>query len=298
MKWKERLTIFLKGCFMGLADIVPGVSGGTIALITGIYSRLIEAIRSIDPSIPLRALQGDREEAKRRFGAVDLPFLVPLGAGMLGAFLLASFFLDSAVNQYPEATYSFFFGLILASAVLIFKRQNGENLKKFFEAGLFGFLLAFWITGLGKPGEPPLPHTYPVIFFSGALAICAMVLPGISGAFVLLLLGQWEKMVLALRQFTGQWPKLLVFGLGGVTSILAFSRLVSHLLKNYRDRTMGFLAGLMVGALRRMFGVITSEMSGAIGIQSLAVPLIFGAVGALIVAIIEGGTENRTISIK
>lgn len=280
---------------MGFADIVPGASGGTIALITGIYSRLINAIKSFDPKIVMDIIKRDWKKSRKKVEAMDLQFLVPLGLGILGAFLLASSFLDTAVDQYREPTYSFFFGLILASALLIFRRQERKNLDKFFLAGILGFLIAFWITGLGEAGGTPLPHSYPVIFLSGAVAICAMILPGVSGAFILLLLGQWEIMISALHKFTAEWPKLVVFAFGAGLGILSFSRLISYLLRQYRDMTMGLLFGLMIGALRKMVEEISIGLSGA-GISVWIVPVIFGTIGAALVFIIEGGTENRKIT--
>lgn len=245
------LETFLKGISMGLADIIPGVSGGTIALILGIYERLIFAIESIDLGfIPplLRSLSDGEyfEEAKSRFYSIDFEFLIPLGGGVGSAFLIASRVIPFALDNYPAYIYSFFFGLILASAVFVYNRVKEPCLESF-SFGLVGFAFAFIFTGLESI---VLQHSWPVILLAGYLAICAMLLPGISGSFMVLFLGQYEYMLDALHSFQAYWIQILIFLAGGVLSLLTFPRVISRLLEDYRGKMLFFLAGLMIGALR------------------------------------------------
>lgn len=300
---KERLEIFFKGVFMGLADIIPGVSGGTIALITGIYERLIFAIKSIDPRLPLYVLKGNFKEARETFWDIDFFLLVPLVLGIGTAFLAASRVILIALNQFPAFTYSFFFGLILASAILIYRRIGEKSHKALF-TGILGLMFAFWLVG---QNAFQFNHTLPIIFVSGFIAICAMILPGISGSFMLLLLGQYEFLLSALKNFSTQYLILIVFMSGAIISILAFSRVLSYLLKNHEAATLAFLTGLMVGALRLPFEKVINvtekypELAFAWNIQNVLVTIIIGALGFIFVFVLErdqdyGGMDSSPLS--
>jgi len=258
MKLKERLILFLKGLFMGLADIIPGVSGGTIALITGIYERFIAALKSIDP---------------RDLKNIDFNFLVPVGLGMASAFLLASRVIMFFLENYSSEVYTFFFGLILASSFVVYKRKAVVN-EKNITVAVLGFLVSYVVISLEyfQFGHGPL-----VIFFSGFLAICAMILPGVSGSFVVLMLGQYEYLLGSVKNFV--WEDIGLFVLGGMVSIAGFSRVLRWFLENYKELTLSFMVGLMVGALRLPLGEIAiSEsftgnvfilFSGLVGIGSV-----------------------------
>lgn len=249
---KEKFVLFVKGAFMGMADIVPGVSGGTIALITGIYERLIEAIESIKLRSP---------------GDIDLGFLVPLGLGVAISFLLVSRVILFLVSSYEGPVYSFFFGLILASAIVVYRRTSKLDLKDL-TFSVFGFVVAFLVVGLEYF---QLFHSPAVLFLSGFLAICAMLLPGVSGSFVLLLLGQYEYMLGAIHNFQAQYLEIVVFLGGCFTSLFAFSRFIGWLLENHENLTFSFLVGLMLGALRLPVAKISSY--GSLGV---IVPGVFG----------------------
>lgn len=291
---KNRLEFFLKGIFMGLADIIPGVSGGTIALITGIYERLIFAIKSIDPKIPLYFLKGNFKEAKEEFWDIDWILLVPLSLGIGTAFLVASRFILIALHNFPAYTYSFFFGLILASAVLIYTRI-GEKDHKALLTGTIGALFAFWLVGQEaiKFGHNPL-----MIFIAGFIAICAMILPGISGSFMMLLIGQYEFLLGALKNVSTQYPTILIFMTGAIISILSFSRVLSYLLKKHEAKTLAFLTGLMVGALRLPFEEVINvstnypELNFAWSIQNIVLTLLFAFLGVVAVVLLEGKGEE------
>lgn len=242
---------FYKGSFMGIAEAIPGISGGSIALIVGIYERLISAIKSIDfKFIPYFFISiWNRKYLKKTkddFLSIDFSFLLPLVAGMGLAFLGAIIVIGPALEKYPAYIYSFFFGLILASAGVVYGRIGESNFRAFL-AGIAGFLFAFLFVGLGKN---VLGHANPIIFLSGFIAICAMILPGVSGAFMLLFLGQYEYMINALLSIRTYWIEVGTFMAGALLSLFLVSRPLSYALKKYRASTMFFLTGLMIGALR------------------------------------------------
>ncbi len=268
---KERLLIFLRGLFMGMADIIPGVSGGTIALITGIYERFIFALGSLSPAFLKHILKGDMKKAKASFMKMELRFLITLFAGIITSFLLLSGVIEFFMDTQPSNTYAFFFGLILASAGFVY-RYVGKISARNITAGAAGFIFAMLFVGLGTVQST---HSLPVVFFSGIIAICAMLLPGISGAFILFFLGQYEYMLGALHGI--EITIIAVFIAGAVTGLLSMSRVLSHLLKNHKPVTMSFLLGLMLGALRMPYeNVISNEftpllviISGATGFVSV-----------------------------
>ncbi len=279
---------FLKGTSMGCADIVPGVSGGTIALILGIYERLIFAIKTIDfKFIPYFFLSSiDREywgKARKNFSSIDFRFLIPLAAGMGLAFLVFSQIIPYFLDHFPAYIYSFFFGLILVSAGIVYGRIDRKNITTFV-FGVFGFLFAFFFVGLPFF---EIGHSLPIIFVSGFFAICAMILPGISGSFIVLFLNQYHYMLDVLKSLNVYWKDALVFMLGAVISLVSFSRLLSYLLKRYRSKILFFLSGLMIGALRLPF----EEVVGTAGfLQEINVTLgviLAGLIGAGILVLLE-----------
>ncbi|TFG15550.1 DUF368 domain-containing protein [Candidatus Thorarchaeota archaeon] len=228
MTAREAFLVFLKGLAMGLGNIVPGVSGGSIALITGIYPKLILKISKIRLSIR----------------SIDFSFLVPLGLGNVAAMFMLANLIAIVLAIIPGPTYAFFFGLILASAVYIYHSEDTFSVRCIVFAAI-GFVLAFLISGeTANVGV----HSPPMIFLSGALSIIALILPGISGAFILLLLGQYEFIITIIKDV--MLFELMIFGLGGLIGIVSFSHLLKRLLANYRGQTLAFLIGLMIGALR------------------------------------------------
>jgi putative membrane protein len=229
---------------MGAADVIPGVSGGTVALITGIYNELIHSIRSVD---------GQAVNLLRQFRFTDFwtkingNFLAPLLAGILTSLLLLAGVMNYLLKHHPILIWSFFFGLILISAPLVMreiKMKNSGVILSF----LLGIAIAYLITVL-TPTESPDGLWF--IFFAGVLAICAMILPGISGAFILLLLGKYQFMVNALLE--GNLPVIIVFALGCIVGLLSFSRVLSWILDNYHGITVALLAGFMLGSLNKVW---------------------------------------------
>lgn len=260
---------------MGVANIIPGVSGGTIALITGIYERLLHSISRIDFKFILYFLKGDLNEANRNIREIDFKLFVPLIAGIGLASWLTSNIIDFLLQNFTAPTYAFFFGLILASAVLVYKKVSGFAIKNILSL-VTGFLFAFLLVGLATQ---QIGHSLTTLFLSGVLAICAMILPGISGAFVLLLLGQYEYIIKVLKDL--RFLEMFTFGLGALTGLLLFSRLVNYLLNKYKSPTMFFLNGLMLGALRLPYQKIMSST------DSILPVLISATLGLSIIFILE-----------
>ena len=243
---------------MGAADIIPGVSGGTIALVTGIYERLIAAINSVDFRFILYFFKGFADKTyfsktRQTIAKIRVTFLLPILGGIAIAFLLLARLLKILLDSYPAPTYAFFFGLILASSLLVYQyiRRINVQVVVFF---LIGFFFAFFFVGLEALSTN---HTLLVLFLSGIVTICAMILPGISGAFILLFLGQYHHMLNALNNW---WiADIIIYILGGIVGLFTFSRVLELLLTKYRIVTLSFLMGLMIGALRQPSVVILNQ---------------------------------------
>jgi putative membrane protein len=250
--------IFLKGFCMGLADVIPGVSGGTIAFITGIYARLIHSLSTIDLSFIFLFVQGKWKKSWNIFKRIDFSLFIPLGLGIILAVFFFSKVIEYFLQNQPVVTFSFFFGLILASAV-IFLRKIG---KMRFEKAVFlalGFVFAYVLAGLSSLS---FGHSLPMIFIAGAVAICAMILPGISGAFILLLLNQYEFLISILHSYN--LPYLFTFFAGALVGLFSFSKIIDYLLRHYKAVMLSFLVGLMVGSLRIPYVQISSAGNGGI----------------------------------
>jgi putative membrane protein len=229
---------------MGAADVVPGVSGGTVAFITGIYDELLLSINSVDANA-FRLLMKFRPA--EFWQKINGNFLVVLLAGIATSLLSLAKLVIYLLQYHPIKIWSFFFGLILISAPLVLReirKWNGSVVISF----VLGCAIAFAITVL-SPTQTPNGLWF--IFISGAVAICAMILPGISGAFILLLLGKYSYIINALTQF--RWSVILVFIAGCIVGILSFSRFLSFILKNYHSATVALLAGFMLGSLNKVW---------------------------------------------
>lgn len=244
MKFSHYLLLTLKGCAMGMADVVPGVSGGTIAFISGIYEELIESIRSVNLEA-LRLLASGRLISFWRH--INGPFLFSVLLGVaLSIFSLARL-MTYLLAHHPIEIWSFFFGLIVASALLVSKQVGKWNGRTVLSLAA-GIAVAWWITVV-SPAETP--NDWWFILLSGAVAICAMILPGISGAFILLLMGKYHFIMQAVGNL--DLPVILVFVVGAVSGIIAFSHLLSWLLKHGHDCTIAVLMGFMLGSLNKVW---------------------------------------------
>ncbi|MGB0894679.1 MAG: DUF368 domain-containing protein [Parashewanella sp.] len=229
---------------MGAADVVPGVSGGTIAFITGILDTLLESINRIKPSLFSMIKQ---QGIKRTFDHINGSFLISLLAGILTSLLSLAKLISWLLVSYPIPTWSFFFGLILISALHMVKQVNGFTTYRAINF-LIGIVLAYGITQLSAINLEINSFT---IFIGGSIAICAMILPGISGSFLLLLMGLYATILGAAKGF--DLEVLGIFALGAVSGLLCFSRLLSAVLKRWHDATLCFLTGLMLGTLGKIW---------------------------------------------
>jgi putative membrane protein len=257
---KKYALTYLKGMAMGAADIVPGVSGGSIALIAGIYQELLNSINSFTVE-NLKLLT--RFEFKAFFRAVNGAFLLSLLLGILTSIFALSNVITFLMKNHPIPLWSFFTGLILVSAFLILRDIKRWHLGVVI-AIILGAAIAWWVTNL-----PPTttPNAMWFTFVSGAIAICAMILPGISGSFILLIMGQYEPILQAVQD--RNFVKLIVFAVGCAVGILSFSRVVSWLLKRYYSVTIGLLSGFMLGSINELWPwkLVTSWRTNSSGEQ-------------------------------
>jgi len=241
---KDYLIIAMKGMGMGAADVVPGVSGGTIAFITGIYEELIESIKSVDLNA-IKLLLGFK--FKDFWKAVNGNFLLSIVVGIAISFVSLAKLIKYLLEQHPILIWSFFFGLIVASAIVIARKITEWKLRSII-AMIVGIGIAYMVTVV-TPAETT--NAYWFLFLSGALAICAMILPGISGAFILLLLGKYEFVLSALSNF--KLDVIAVVGIGAAAGLLSFSNLLSWLLRKYHNMTIALLSGFMIGSLNKVW---------------------------------------------
>jgi putative membrane protein len=242
----------LKGSCMGAADVIPGVSGGTIAFIMGIYDEFVSSIASINKEAIQLLL-------KRQFKAfwkhINGTFLLSLVIGIGISIVSIASIMQNLLSNYPIQTWSFFFGLIVASSLFIIRGISGWRVSDI--ALLIGGVALGAVVCTLSPTRTPDDLWF--IFISGAIAICAMILPGISGSFILLILGKYEYIMARITEFTsgvnvsGNLAVLAVFGIGAVVGILGFSKFLKWLLARWNKETMIVLAGFIVGSLVKIW---------------------------------------------
>jgi putative membrane protein len=245
---KKASILSLKGLCMGSADVIPGVSGGTIALITGIYEELILALKSIDTTWVKKILNFDLKGA---LAHLHIRFLLSLFVGIGIAIISLARLMNYLLQHYPVFTWSLFFGLIAASILVVSRRVKNWSGR----AGISfvaGIVVAAFIVNLIPVATPDALW---FIFLCGVIAICAMILPGISGAFILLILGKYEFITATLKNpfLTQHLMIIVVFCLGCLIGLLSFARLLNYMLKNFHQLTMAFLTGLMVGSMPKIW---------------------------------------------
>ena len=245
--YPEEVGIFLRGFLMGMCDVIPGVSGGTIALITGVYGRLIHAIGSMHPRMIKSFLRWDKEAIRADLKEIDFIFLVVLASGIGIAFLLMSRIITFFLQEFPQITYAFFFGLIIASAVYLLRDVKEIRYKH------IGLLFIGIILGLVLVSFKPLEmgHSPVILFVTGMAALCAMILPGISGAYITLLFGQYEYMLTSLHNFV--FLDIILFCVGGAVGLLLFTRVLKYLLAHYHASLLSIMVGLMLGTSNLLY---------------------------------------------
>jgi putative membrane protein len=241
---KDYLLITAKGMGMGAADVVPGVSGGTIAFITGIYEELINSLKSIEPNT-IKMLF--KEGIPATWKTVNGNFLFALFIGIGISVVSLSKVIKYLLAEHPILVWSFFFGLIVASAYVVSKSITKWNLKSI-GGVVLGSAIAYYIT-IAAPTQTPTELWF--IFLCGMLAICAMILPGISGAFILLLLGKYEYIVGALSELN--LVVIATFMAGCVLGLVSFSHVLSYMFKKFHNMTIAILTGFMIGSLNKVW---------------------------------------------
>lgn len=304
----DYFKLYFKGMAMGGADVVPGVSGGTIAFITGIYEKLLESINKIDRNALFLLKQG---KFLAFWHQVNGAFLFTLVAGILTSIFSLAKLLSFLIDNYPIHIWSFFFGLIIIAAFSVIKDINRWTIGVAL-AGLLGVLVGFLIT-MATPAETPTGLWF--IFLSGAIAICAMILPGISGGFLLLVLGKYEYIITSVENL--DIPVLIIFAFGCGVGLLSFSRLIYWFLKKYYNAAIALLAGFMVGSLNKIWPwkLVTSFQLDSHGMQKpmgeknvwpmeyfresgnephLLEALLFMALGIIVVVLLEKFAGNRS----
>lgn len=237
---KQQSIVFLKGLAIGTADVIPGISGSTVALITGIYSNLLGTIRSINKTAIKLLLTG---QWKQLWSHIDGSFLLPLCLGIVISLLTTIHLVNYLLVNYPIEAWSFFLGLSIISCITVY-----QQIKKFTPSAIFITLIGIASAYIIIKVNPVSTSSNPwFIFIAGALAMSAMILPGISGSFILLILNKYAFMLNALQELN--WPILIVFMAGGLLGLLTFSRMLSLLLRNYTNLTIALFAGFMVGSI-------------------------------------------------
>jgi len=241
---KNYFTITLKGIAMGAADAVPGVSGGTIALISGIYEELISTISNVNLSL-VKTLR--KEGFLAFWKQLNGSFLLALLIGILTSFVSFMRLAKYLIEQHPVLIWSFFFGLIIASIFFVGKQITKWNLATIVSL-IIGTFIAYYITTLPSLASNSKPL---FLFIAGAIAICAMILPGISGSFILVILGAYKTLSDAIHDW--DFKRIAVFGIGAIVGLLSFSRVLKWLFKHYHNITMAILTGFIIGSLNKIW---------------------------------------------
>jgi len=250
MKSSKYLVLYLKGLAMGMADIIPGVSGGTIALISGIYQELIASIDKIDGAF-LKSLFS--KQFRTAWKEYNLNFLLILFAGIATSILIFSHFLKRLIEEQPIALWAFFFGLIVISAFHVSRQITSKHWKIWLSC-FVGIGIAYSISVLTPSGTE---HGLLYLFFCGMFAIIAMILPGVSGAFILVLLGAYEIALETLEKAQRFDPDalitLLVMGLGALVGLKLFSKALNWMFDHHKNTTLATLVGFMIGSLHKIW---------------------------------------------
>lgn len=312
-KYRDLLEIYLKGVAMGAADAVPGVSGGTIALIAGVYERLISALTALTHGSLLSLLESlyerDIRSVQEQLNELDFYFLAVLGAGVMTSLLAVLNIMHFMLSSFTVITYGFFFGLIAVSALILYSEIDLKPRRNKLVA-LSGFIIAFLLSGYGATS---LGNSLLVIFLSGCVAVSAMILPGISGSLILVILGQYEYITAALSRFidavlavrqngleavVDSMPPIVVFVTGAFIGLFSIANMVERALNEYRKATMTFLVSMIVGALRAPVEEISIYLGeeGIAWITVLPEFTVAAVLGGIIVFLLDYRTLSDSIA--
>ncbi len=244
---KSYILVSLKGIAMGAADVVPGVSGGTIAFISGIYEELLESIKSVNWQNIKLLFSG---KFKQFWNSINGNFLLSLFIGIGISILSLAKLFHYLLENFPIFVWSFFFGLIVSSAIYVALQIKEWDYKTILSvAG--GIVIAYFITTLNPVSSAGIDPHYWYIFVCGMVAICAMILPGISGSFILVIMGTYKFILQAISEL--RFDAIIIFGTGAAIGLISFSNVLSWLLKKYHDITVSFLVGFMIGSLNKVW---------------------------------------------
>lgn len=288
-KLKDYLMVGVKGACMGAADVIPGVSGGTIAFITGIYDEFVGSIARIDTEAVRLLMKG---KIRDFWTHINGWFLLSVVAGIGVSVVSLAGLMQMLLSDYPIQTWAFFFGLIVASSIFILRGISGWKAREVLLV-IFGVILGAVVCTL-SPTQTPDALWF--IFLSGAIAICAMILPGISGSFILLILGKYQYIMgcisglVAGQDFDHNLLILCVFGIGAVTGILGFSKFLHWLLARWNKETLIVLAGFIIGSLVKVWPWSNAEAMQqveATGSMHIGGAVAFALVGFCLVSGIE-----------
>lgn len=282
---KKHIITGLKGYAMGAANVIPGVSGGTIALLTGIFSEIIEALNSLmDISVWKLLLKGDLKGFWERIHGT---FIVALLVGVLLSIFSLANLMVYVMAYYPVQTWAFFFGLIIASAVYMIADIKGwKPVDCLFFA--LGIALGVVICTLSPTSTP---DDLWFVFICGAIAVCTMILPGISGSFILVILGKYDYIMQALGELN--IPVIIVFGIGCVVGILAFSKFLHWLLGKFERQTMLVLVGFVIGALVKVWP--WNDMTAVAKAEFLRSGMDAGSASNAVIALLETGANLKSV---
>ncbi len=306
---KNYLSLYLRGLAMGAADVVPGVSGGTVAFITGIYTELIDSLKSFDHHALKSLLSGGPKAAWQQ---VNGSFLLAVFAGIVTSIFSLAKLVTYLLEAQPILVWAMFFGLVLASSVVLLRQVSGWTFFRMLLV-VIGVALAIGVSII-KPAQ--LPDSWWVLTLAGSIAICAMILPGISGGFLLLMMGLYSTVVGAVSQL--QLMILLPFALGCGVGLMAFSHVLSWLLHHWKSETMALLTGVLIGSLNILWpwkqtlesiqnrhgdwipliqqNVLPLQYSNSTGESSQWLSaLVIAVIGAGIVILIERKSNHATV---
>lgn len=246
---REYVLLYLKAFCMGCADLIPGVSGGTVAFITGIYEDLLAAISSVNKDALMALL---RLDLAKLVSLIHLRVLIPILLGMLSAIFSLARLMHYLIQEQPVPTWALFFGLIAASIVVIYKELDHPGQKDNLISLIVGIVFAWAMVSL-IPVQTPMSSWF--IYLCGIIGITAMILPGLSGSFLLLILGKYEYITGAVKNpfVDDNFTILITFALGSVTGVVGFSRILNYFLKNFRSQTMAFLTGVLIGSMKKVW---------------------------------------------
>lgn len=285
----NKFLIFLKGILMGVCDLIPGISGGTVAFITGIYIKLINSVKGISPKLFKDffnyLIKRDKKSKKifdKSLREVNLGFLLILFLGIISAILIGSRIIKYFLEIHPAYIFAFFIGLILSSVKIIFCHIKNHELKNI----LFGFigLIIGIVISLFSPLNIESPNLV-YVFLGGFFAISAMFLPGISGAFILLIMGLYEFMINVLHNILENFLVLIVFIFGMLLGIFFISRLISFLFEKDKCKTLYFLLGLVIGALSIPFRKV---LEVGLGVEGWFIVVFWFLLGVFLVVLVDG----------